>query len=271
MAVAMGKAAEVDPIFALIEKHKAACDASRAFSACWADMSPSDPEYNVVEGRFDDAYKGEREVLVALLTRQPTTIAGVIAVLEHVGQTDWVFGNDSEDTVLTDSCERNIEEAKAFPAHVAIALRQIIGHRRGDEAMTTTAKRRPGAAKPDPISAAILAHKAAFKKWLATNDLLEKKKDAAAKKIGQRPTELIVWRDYYIGDSEIPHRRKDFSGRRWRARSSSRPNISTPWNAIVSSAEERRSGTNGSVSPNYGSNWPRPLPRNMILAKASRS
>jgi hypothetical protein len=76
--------------------------------------------------------------------------------------------------------------------------------------MTTTAKRRQGTAKPDPIFAAIEAHKAALKKWLAINDLLAKKQDAAAKKIGQRPIELIVWRDYYIGDSEIPYRKKEF-------------------------------------------------------------
>jgi hypothetical protein len=117
--------AVADPIFDLIEKHKAARDAARTFSACWSDMSPRDPEYDVVGEQFDDAYEGERKALIALLTRQPTTIAGVVAVLEHVGQTDWVFG-DSEDTVLTDSSERDIEEAKVFPKHLAAALRKII-------------------------------------------------------------------------------------------------------------------------------------------------
>jgi hypothetical protein len=126
VAIGMAKAVEVDPIFGLIEKHKATCDAARAFSARWGDMSPSDPEYDVIKERFDDAYNGERKVLVLLLTCQPTTLAGIVAALEHVGQTDWVFGNDSEDTVLTDASECNIEEAKVFPKHLAAALRNII-------------------------------------------------------------------------------------------------------------------------------------------------
>jgi hypothetical protein len=114
-----------DPIFAVIAKHKAACDAARIFSARWVDMSPSDPEYDVIKGLFDDAYEREREALVALLACQPTTVAGVAAVLEHAGQADWVFG-DSDDTILTDASGCNTEGAKAFPTHLAAALRNII-------------------------------------------------------------------------------------------------------------------------------------------------
>ena len=65
-------------------------------------------------------------MLVALLTCQPTTLAGAIAVLEYVGQPDWVFGDDFEDTVLTDAHEREMEEAKMFSKHLAAALRNII-------------------------------------------------------------------------------------------------------------------------------------------------
>jgi hypothetical protein len=117
-------AVDVDPIFDLIERHAAACDAARVL--CSDDTHPSDPNYDAIRARFQEAYKTEHEALVALLTCQPTTLAGAIAVLEHVGQPDWVFGDDSEDTVLTDAYAREMEEAKTFPAHLAVALRNII-------------------------------------------------------------------------------------------------------------------------------------------------
>jgi hypothetical protein len=128
VVISMVKAGEVDPIFALIEKHKAACDAAQVF-CMRADMRSSDPNYDAAQTQFQEAYKVEREALVALLTCQPTTLAGVTAVLEHVGRLDWVFGDDSEHIVLTDAHEREIEEAEAFPKHLAAALRDIVERR----------------------------------------------------------------------------------------------------------------------------------------------
>jgi hypothetical protein len=70
--------------------------------------------------------RGERDVLLALLTYQPTTLAGIVAVLEHVSRQDWVYGDDSDQTILVDAHEREIEETQAFPKHLATALRNII-------------------------------------------------------------------------------------------------------------------------------------------------
>jgi hypothetical protein len=75
-------------------------------------------------------------------------------------------------------------------------------------------RRRPSRAKVDPIFAAIEAHKRAVKQWTAIDTELDKKSIAAGKKHGRRPTELIVWRDFYIGGTEIPARRDLFLSER---------------------------------------------------------
>jgi hypothetical protein len=69
-------------------------------------------------------------VLVALLTCQPATLAGVVAFLDHVSQADWMFGDDSEDTILTDAHAREMEEARPFPKLLAAALRNIVARGR---------------------------------------------------------------------------------------------------------------------------------------------
>jgi hypothetical protein len=127
VALAIPRTDEVAPIFELIERHRAACDAARTIGAAWNELIPSDDEtYAAISERFGAAIDREREVLVAVLTCQPTTLAGIVAVLEHVGQMDWVHGDDSDETILVDGHKRKIEEAKAFPKHLAAALRSII-------------------------------------------------------------------------------------------------------------------------------------------------
>jgi hypothetical protein len=92
-------------------------------------MHPDDPIEAATRERFDEVEQGERDVLLALLTYQPTTLAGIVAVLEHVSRQDWVYGDDSDQTILVDAHEREIEETKAFPQHLATALRNIIERR----------------------------------------------------------------------------------------------------------------------------------------------
>jgi hypothetical protein len=118
--------AELEPIFGLIEKHTAACDAARAISDVLSDMSPHNPQYEATQGRFSEAIEREGEMLVALLSCQPTTLAGVVAVLEHAGRADWAHAGDSEQTVLIDAQEREMAQAKAFPTHLAAVTRNII-------------------------------------------------------------------------------------------------------------------------------------------------
>ena len=119
-------AAAADPIFEVIKRHKAACDTARAVGDVLSEVDPCDPNYEALLERFGEAIKPERRALVALLICRPTTLAGVVAVLDHVGRADWVHGVDFEETILIDAHERQIEEAKAFPKHLATALRTII-------------------------------------------------------------------------------------------------------------------------------------------------
>jgi hypothetical protein len=99
---------------------------ARSIGDAYGDLPSDDPNCEAGNKRFREALKGEREVLVELLTCKPTTFAGCVAVLGHIGRPDWMFADDSEDTILSDAHKREIEEAKSFPKQLADALRSII-------------------------------------------------------------------------------------------------------------------------------------------------
>ena len=65
-------------------------------------------------------------------------------------------------------------------------------------------------AKVDPIFTAIEAHKEAYRTWSKINTELDRKEHTAWKQIGHRPIELIIWRNYHIGQEEIKIRRDAF-------------------------------------------------------------
>src|ERR1700738_340314 len=60
----------------------------------------------------------------------------------------------------------------------------------------------------DPIFSMIVMHKKLSADWVLLDDQLEEAELNAAKEHGLRPTELISWRNYTIGDSEIDTRRE---------------------------------------------------------------
>jgi hypothetical protein len=126
VAIGMTKAGQVDPIFGLIEKHVAACDAAREISDAWGDMHPHDQQYAATERDYSRVHQARKDALVELLSCQPTSLTGVIAVLAHVGQQDWAYGDDSEETILLDGYESGIEEAKSILTHLGTTLRNII-------------------------------------------------------------------------------------------------------------------------------------------------
>jgi hypothetical protein len=70
--------------------------------------------------------------------------------------------------------------------------------------MTTTAT----AAGTDPIFAMIVMHKRLTADWQGLYDELQEAEFNAAKEHGHRPIELIHWRNYHIGASEIDTRRE---------------------------------------------------------------
>jgi hypothetical protein len=74
----------------------------------------------------------------------------------------------------------------------------------GSVAMTTPA----AAIGADPIFAMIASHKKLQAAWQGLYDQLDEAKWTAAKEHGNRPIELIHWRNYHIGESEIDTRRE---------------------------------------------------------------
>jgi hypothetical protein len=73
--------------------------------------------------------------------------------------------------------------------------------------MTKSTKRKPGTAKPDPVYAAIEAHRASEKKWMAVASDLDRKESSARKKIGPRPYKSVLWRTYGVDESDIKEKR----------------------------------------------------------------
>jgi hypothetical protein len=131
VAIAEAKAAEVDPVFALIEEHKAACAAHHAAQAIYFPMSGLDPGFHEAEADNDDARECEGNALVDLLACTPTTLEGVAAMLEHLGQPEGlVCDGEAEHTVLSGMDHDGLEEAKSLPLRLAAAVRILIGEAR---------------------------------------------------------------------------------------------------------------------------------------------
>jgi hypothetical protein len=67
----------------------------------------------------------------------------------------------------------------------------------------------PSMGKPntDPIFSAIEAHENAYQKWSKLDDELDRKEHVATKKIGQRPSELVMFGNYHTCGDEMKFRR----------------------------------------------------------------
>jgi hypothetical protein len=118
-----------DPIFALIERHKGA---TRVFSAAvsqknkvqaahwpWSDA----PERIAADAQYDVASDARQEVIEYLLSTQPTTIAGVAAVLDYVNEPSWGEDHGDKGTILVEAFETSEEAALAFLPMIAVTLR----------------------------------------------------------------------------------------------------------------------------------------------------
>ncbi len=127
LAIAEAKAAAVDPIFAVIAEHRAAQeDVDASCNATDLDIE-EDPN----KQRAMDRASGAE---LPLFTTAPTTIAGVVALLEYMGSDVHETNGEVDDngrcpTVLSYAQGWNNDEraeaAYRFPLHVAAALRLI--------------------------------------------------------------------------------------------------------------------------------------------------
>jgi hypothetical protein len=109
-------AAEADPIFAVIAEHRAAV---RAYCAAFDE----DDEDLVAETGSDHV-----DALAELVSCRPTTLRGVVALLEHLGEPD--YGHDPDDVVLVGavgwggSIKASVNE---LPRVLAETMRGLIG------------------------------------------------------------------------------------------------------------------------------------------------
>jgi len=85
-----------DPIYAVLAEHRAATRAYLAASAISGALVDDTPEWNVAEAVTQAALTREKTATHAVLSVRPTTIAGAIALLDHVGQ-DQFLGEAEED------------------------------------------------------------------------------------------------------------------------------------------------------------------------------
>jgi hypothetical protein len=103
-----------DPIFAVIAEHRAAVIARAValrntfgFGGGPPDEPEDSPAHVANQKAYDDAEDREGEALRAVMTDQPTTLAGVAALLEHVAQHEFLKESDlpnsasSRETFLT--------------------------------------------------------------------------------------------------------------------------------------------------------------------------
>jgi hypothetical protein len=122
-----------DPIFTLIERHRAATHALSAAVSNkdkvqevhwpWSDA----PERIAADAQHDAASDARQEALEELLTTEPTTIAGAAAVLDYVNEPSWGKEDDDKETILVEAWEVAQEEAFAFLPRLAAMLRRLAG------------------------------------------------------------------------------------------------------------------------------------------------
>jgi hypothetical protein len=96
-----------DPIFAVLAEHKAATNAYIAASRISGNLADGTPEWVAADEVTRAAIDRDHIATYAVLTAQPTTLAGAVALLEHVGQgqflehTEEAEGDEGFETVLS--------------------------------------------------------------------------------------------------------------------------------------------------------------------------
>ena len=119
--------AEPDPIFALIERHRAASDAYSAGVSAYgrAEEQKLPDEMIQAEEQVHAASKARKESIEDLLSTEPTTIAGIAAVLDYVNEPPWVKEDDDKETILVEAWETSQEAGLAFLPMIAATLRRL--------------------------------------------------------------------------------------------------------------------------------------------------
>jgi hypothetical protein len=135
LAAGLATPPSIDPIFAAIAEHQAAikefCRAVTVSGAMVAYGPDKDPNYDSADKETRDASSRDQSALWDVLTIQPTTLAGVVALLAHVGLPEFLreepgFENETILSAWTNSTGKLKDAAQDFPARLAETMRGLI-------------------------------------------------------------------------------------------------------------------------------------------------
>jgi hypothetical protein len=133
--LAAGLAASFDPIFAVIAEHRTALEEYlRAVMVSGAMIShgpDKDPNYDSADNETRGASDWEQDALYDVLTTQPTSLAGVVALLAHVALPEFLreepeFENETILSAWTNSTGKLKQASLDFPARLAETMRGLI-------------------------------------------------------------------------------------------------------------------------------------------------
>jgi hypothetical protein len=137
LAVAVAASSAPDPIFAVIAKHRATIEAEHQAVIIVGEMIDSgpnkDPRSDAAKSALAAARDRDQDARWEVLTVQPTTLAGVAALLDHVGQGQFLgFEGADDETILSIDILNDQEcplkrAAQGFPIHLAETIRGQIG------------------------------------------------------------------------------------------------------------------------------------------------
>jgi hypothetical protein len=88
------------------------------------------PEWIEVQQNMSEAYDLRFNAVETLLTAEPTTLAGAVALLEYVGSPEFLWGRGASEPLLfsvVHFIDQQIKDAaRAFPARLAATMRRLI-------------------------------------------------------------------------------------------------------------------------------------------------
>jgi hypothetical protein len=124
---------DADPIFAVLAEHRAATKAYLEASAVDGDLKDGTEEWKRARVVTLAAIKREHAALRAVLTTEPTTLVGAVAVLGHVGQDNFLGeatdGGYGETLLLVEHDDRGgplYKAAHEFPGRLAKNMRGLM-------------------------------------------------------------------------------------------------------------------------------------------------
>jgi hypothetical protein len=116
-----------DPVYSAIERHRTAVATQTEASHISCRLDYDDPSYKAADERTREACSELSEALRALLVCRPATMEGLLALLDYVGQPEWLGQRRDGATILSGSYGYDKDLLKEFPRTIAAALREMIG------------------------------------------------------------------------------------------------------------------------------------------------